>query len=431
MASAGHTSTGEDLDVATFVVRDEMEGPETRWDHGRLLIDLSAVEVLSAGSSPGVLRVQAEIVRPGQPVRLVNVLDAVDPVVKKNAPQTTFPGALGELAVAGAGVSNRLDGVAVVSLADFRATHDVEALACSPDGEGVIDMAGPGAYLSPWSATVNLALTFECDPDASLADADRSIRAITLRAARDLAAATVEAMPVAVESFALHPADDSLPAVCVILQVAAEGPLSDTFFYGRSVEGIMPTLIDPREVLDGALTSGQYDWAGSRNPTAFYQRSVLLRELLDRHGRDLRFAGVILALGYLPSAREKERSALLAARLAKRIGAEAAVLTTFQTGNSHTDTVLTAQACARLGVATVVLFAETDAGLTDWAPETDCVVSTGNEEELVPEWRPARVLGGEMTYSGRSAMVAGRLPVAEYLGAVSQMGDMRLRAVTW
>jgi sarcosine reductase len=427
---ASRPSTDEGLDVATFAVEDVAEGRGTSWDDGRLIIDLGAVEALAAGSS-GVRRMQAEIVRPGQPVRLVNVLDAVDPVVKKNAPETTFPGASGELAGAGTGVSHRLDGVAVLSLADFRATHDVDALACSPDGDGVIDMAGPGAYLSPWSATTNLVLTFACDPGVSLADVDRSVRALTLRVARDLAAATVAAMPAAVESFALRPARASLPAVCVILQVAAEGPLTDTFFYGRSVEGILPTLVDPREILDGAMTSGQYDWAGSRNPTAFYQRSVLLRELLGRHGRDLRFAGVILALGYLPSARDKERSALLAARLAKRIGAEAAVLTTFQTGNSHTDTVLTAQACERLGVSTVVLFAETDAGLTDRAPETDCVVSTGNEEELVPEWRPKSVLGGEMTYSGRSAMDAGRLPVVEYLGAVSQMGDMKLRAVTW
>jgi hypothetical protein len=430
VAPPARADTDEVLDVATFVVRDVAEGTETTWDDGRLLVDLSAVEALADGS-PGVRRVQADIVLAGQPVRLVNVLDAVDPVVKKSAPETTFPGVLGELAGAGAGVNHRLEGVAVLSLADLRATHDVGALACSPDGDGVIDMAGPGAYLSPWSATANLALTFECDPNVSLADADRSIRAITLRVARDLAATTMEARPATVESFARSPADDALPAVCVILQVAAEGTLADTFFYGRSLAGIMPTLVDAREVLDGALTSGQYDWAASRNPTAFYQRSVLLRQLLERHGRDLRFAGVILALGYLPSARDKERSALLAARLAKRIGADAAVLTTFQTGNSHTDTVLTAQACERLGVATVALFAETDSGLTDWAPETDCIVSTGNEEELVLEWHPERVLGGEMTYSGRSAMDAGPLRVVEYLGAVSQMGDMKLRAVSW
>jgi hypothetical protein len=430
VARACMVSAEEELTVATFVVRGVSQGAETRWEDGQLSIDLGAIET-SGSTVPGVRRMRAELVYPGQAVRLVNVLDAVDPAVKRDAPETTFPGLIGELAAAGVGVSHRLDGLAVLSLADVRATHDLSVLESPPDGDGVIDMAGPGAYLSPWSATVNLALTFEGDPDVPLAVLDHSIRSVTLRVARELAATTVRAVPAAAESFHLPRADDSLPAVCVILQVAGEGPFADTLLYGRSVEGILPMLVDPREVLDGALVSGQYDWAGSRNPTAFYQRSVLLRELLRRHGRDLRLAGVILALGYLPSARAKERTALLAARLAKRIGADAAVLTTFQTGNSHTDTVLTAQACERLGIATVALFAETDAGLTDWAPEVDCIVSSGNEEELVPEWRPERVLGGEMRYSGRSALDAGSLPVVEYLGAVSQLGDLRLRAVTW
>jgi glycine reductase len=217
----------------------------------------------------------------------------------------------------------------------------------------------------------------------------------------------------------------------VILQVASEGPLVDTYLYGRRLEGLVPTLLDPREVLDGALTAGQYDWAGSRDPTYFFQRSSLLRELLRRHGTDLRFCGVVLTLGYLPSAFEKERSALMAAGLARQIGADAAVLTTFQTGNSHTDTMLTCRACERLGVRTVLLLAETNAGLTDHVPEADCVISVGNEEELVAEWRPERVVGGEVTWTGRPALAAGPAPVVSYLGSICQLGDMKLRAVSW
>ncbi len=98
---------------------------------------------------------------------------------------------------------------------------------------------------------------------------------------------------------------------------------------------------------------------------------------------------MILALAYLPSAFDKERTAQLAAGLAQKIGADAAVLTTFQTGNSHTDTMLTCRACERLGIRTVLLLAETNGGLTDHVPEADCIVSVGNEEELVPEWRAA------------------------------------------
>jgi glycine reductase len=193
----------------------------------------------------------------------------------------------------------------------------------------------------------------------------------------------------------------------------------------------VPTLLDAREVLDGALTAGQYDWAGVRDPTYFFQRSGLLRELLARHGTDLCLCGLILTLGYLPSAFDKERSALMAARLARQVGADAAVLTTFQSGNSQTDTMLTCRACEELGIRTVLLLAETNGGLTDHVPEADCIVSVGNEEELVPEWRPARVVGGHRTWTGRPADDAGPVPAVTYLGSLCQMGDMRLRAVAW
>ena len=252
-----------------------------------------------------------------------------------------------------------------------------------------------------------------------------------MRVARDLAAVTIGAPADYVERFDLPAVSRDLPRVCVVLQVASEGPLVDTYLYGRPLGGLVPTLLDPREVLDGALTAGQYDWAGARDPTYFFQRSSLLLELLRRHGVDLCFCGVILALAYLPSAFDKERTAQLAAGLAQKIGADAAVLTTFQTGNSHTDTMLTCRACERLGIRTVLLLAETNGGLTDHVSEADCIVSVGNEEELVPEWVPQRVLGGQLTWAGRPGDDAGPVPAVSYLGSLCQMGDMKLRAVSW
>jgi glycine reductase len=195
------------------------------------------------------------------------------------------------------------------------------------------------------------------------------------------------------------------------------------------MEGMVPTLLDPAEVLDGALTSGAYDWAALRNPTAFYQRNRLVRELLAAHGMSLRFRGVIVALGYLNSAFEKSRSAMLAAVLAQRVGAEGAILTTYSSGNSHTDTMLTVRACEELDIATTAVLAETNGGLTDHVPEADSIVSVGNEDELVPGWVPSRVIGGERLVDGRAANGGSPLPANSYLGALSEMGDMALTAV--
>ena len=68
---------------------------------------------------------------------------------------------------------------------------------------------------------------------------------------------------------------------------------------------------------------------------------------------------------------------------------------------------------------------ETNGGLTDHVPEADCLVSTGNEDELVEAWTPARVIGTRR----RDAFVGEPVPTWAYLGACVQTGDAAWTAV--
>jgi glycine reductase len=171
-----------------------------------------------------------------------------------------------------------------------------------------------------------------------------------------------------------------------------------------------------------------------RNPTIFFQRNGLVRTLYREHAQRLRCAGVVLMRGYEQSAEDKQRAAEAAAARAHELGADGVVITTDAGGNSHTDVMLTCRACEQLGIrTTVVLAEETDPEstrpiLTDWVPEADSIVSTGNVEELVDEWTPERVLGGERLLDGRAAAHAGPIPVRNYLGATNQMGQLALGA---
>src|SRR3954453_8555813 len=147
--------------------------------------------------------------------------------------------------------------------------------------------------------------------------ADGAIRRVTLGLARRLATTTLDAAPNDVRhAGALHDADHDLPAVCAVLQVASEGPLTDTFFDGTDLRDLMPTGIDPIWLCAGRLTNGAYDWPGGRNTTANYQDLTLGRALEPAHGQPLRFAGLILAPGYLDTAEAKRRSAEASAALA-------------------------------------------------------------------------------------------------------------------
>jgi len=240
-----------------------------------------------------------------------------------------------------------------------------------------------------------------------------------------------------VERFQLGRVDVSLPAVAALIQVSDLGPLYIQYVYGVPAgEAGLPRALDPAEVLDGAVTCGEYHWAAMRNPTWFFQRNQLIRTLYREHGKTLRFAGVVLMRGYEQSAADKQRGAERAAGVAGELGADGVVITTDAGGNSHTDVMLTCRACEEAGIRTTVVLAEetdplsTKPILTDWVREADSIVSTGNVEELVDPWTPGRVLGGDLLLDGTPAREAGPIPVRNYLGAANQMGQLALSART-
>ena len=73
-------------------------------------VDLDVFAGALAFDDPRLASVDVDVVRPGDSVRLTHVLDAVEPRVKAEAPEATFPGALGALRPAGQGRTNRIAG---------------------------------------------------------------------------------------------------------------------------------------------------------------------------------------------------------------------------------------------------------------------------------------------------------------------------------
>jgi sarcosine reductase len=379
------------------------------------------------GEPPELEGVRVDVVRGDEPVRITHVLDAVEPRIRPDG-RAAFP----TEGKAGEGRTNRLDGV-VVSCLDFpaeeRPLHEQES---------VIDLSGPGAELTPFAADTNVVLTFSTREGLGNEELEAWARATTLMVAEELARPTLDAEPEQVERFELGPADAGLPSVAALVQLSDLGPLYYQYLYGVPVGSAgLPRAVDPAELLDGAVTCGEYHWAALRNPTIVFQRNALVRTLYREHGRRLRFAGLVLMRGYEQTAEDKQRAAAAAAEAALELGADGAIVTTDAGGNSHTDVMLTVRACERAGVRTTAIVAEmadpdaVGSGLTDWVPEADSIVSVGNAEELVPAWTPERVLGGDTLLDGTPAAHAGPIPVRNYLGAANQTGQYALTATTW
>jgi glycine reductase len=392
-----------------------------------LAVDRNRIERLVV-DEPALAGVEVEVVAPGEAVRITHILDAVEPRIRPDG-RPAFP----TEGRAGTGRTNRLDGVAVLSCADFlgeeRPLHEQES---------IVDVAGPGAALTPFSSLTNVVLAFEPAEGVGHVGLDGAVRRVTLAVAELLAEPTLTAEPEEIERYELGAADEQLPAVAALIQLSDLGQLYYQYLYGVPVgETGLPRAVDPAELLDGAVTCGEYHWAALRNPTLFFQRNALVRALYREHGSRLRFVGVVLTRGYEQSAADKQAAAERAAAAALALGADGVVITTDAGGNSHTDTMLTCRACERAGIGTTVIVAEmadpeaTSPGLTDWVAEADCIVSAGNAEELVDEWTPERVLGGDTLLDGTRADAAGRVPVRNYLGATNQTGQLALQGTAW
>lgn len=378
------------LELWKFKVKDVVFGKVTSFTDGTLTINKDEmIAYLNRDELFG--SVDIEIARPGEPVRLIHIMDAVEPRIKLTGGESTFPGVLGKMQIAGEGRTHALQGIAVIQTGSRQGIQ-----------EGVVDMSGPGAEYTIFSKTVNVVLV--CTPLENTSDIefDRATRLAGLEAAQYLAATTKDLTPDLLEEFSLDsvkPIDGALPRICYIYHLQSQGVLRDTFVYGGNVRALLPTVLHPNEVLDGAIVSSNYIIACQKNPTYLHQNNPVIKELYRRHGEDLHFSGVIIANEH-STLKEKERSAKFAAKLAAQLGATGVVMTQEGGGHSDTDLMLCCIECEKLGIKTVMLINEiAGAGgdqpsLVDAVPQADAVVTTGNNDEMINLPEMERVIGG-------------------------------------
>jgi glycine reductase len=299
--------------------------------------------------------------------------------------------------------------------------------------EALIDLSGPGQDLSPFGRTHNLVVEFTPANGAPWEQVDVALRAGALRLAARLAEAALEA-PGETQTLAGLPTPNprGLPRIGAITNLQTQGTFKDVFVYGRSFGAALPTLIDPNDVDDGAVVSGQFGHPGLKNPTYMHQNHPVVRELRRRDGEDLHFAGLVLA----PEPVEVERKELVAthaARLCAAAGFDGVVITKEGGGNADGDISLKIDALHDLGIGSVGLYAEM-AGAEGTAPPIVIppergtgMISTGNYDEMVSLPAVERALGGAtIDLLGASATSAAELPTAVIYCGLSPLGAGRL-----
>lgn len=425
------------LDLEKLSVRDIRWGESTGYENGVLTVCAEELKELLL-RDPDLRDVTLEIARPGESVRIIPVKDVIQPRCKIEGAGEVFPGFVGDVETVGEGRTRVLEGAGVVTCGQVVGFQ-----------EGIIDMSGPGAQYTPFSALNNLVVVLDTPEDMEKHHCEACYRMAGLRTAHYLAAATRDLPAESVETVDFRTITETsvqmegLPRVGYLYMLQSQGLLHDTYVYGVDVKKILPTLLSPTEVMDGAVVSGNCVSACDKNSTYAHQNNPVIASLLEKHGREIEFVGCIITNENV-TLLDKKRSSSFAVKLARLLGLDGLVISEEGFGNPDADLIMNCTKAEKAGIRTVLItdeFAGTDGAsqsLADAAKEADAVVSAGNANEVIILPPMEKLIG----FAEAADIIAGgsdhslkadgsiEVELQAITGATSELGLTRLSAVT-
>jgi len=417
------------LDLGFVDIKDVRFGSHTTVEGKVLLIDRDELTSLLE-QEPLFDRVDIELAHPGESCRIIRVLDVLEPRFRLSG--ANFPGALDPMGLVGDGQTRVLKNVLVVE------TSESEARARS-----IIDMSGPATAYSPFGDMHNVVLSPYPVNGADRDEFRLAVKKAGLRTSVYLAAAAGEVPPDEMQTYelpsvAFNQGPKDLPRVAYIFPMHShQHPTqqNETVFYGSNIQGFMPTIVHPNEILDGAL---MFSYSAF---TYFAQNHPVIQELYRRHGKDLWFAGAVLTVAPVTIA-EKERNAYLAARLAKEtLGADGTIATKIGGGAVDTDLMMIYSRAEEMGIKATLIIMERypDTGITFVPENVTALVTPGLTRDAVALPAMDRVIGADTvaldnsnpdntdpTLSPVAACQELKVWVGDIVGAISQVGASRL-----
>jgi glycine reductase len=270
--------------------------------------------------------------------------------------------------------------------------------------EGIVDMTGPGAEYTPFSKTINVVMN--CEPVEGLKqhDHEKAVRFAGFKAAAYLAETAKKVAPDLVEVFEVDAFVDGmkkypdLPRIGYVQMLQTQGLLHDTYVYGVDAKQIVPTIMYPTEIMDGAIVSGNCVSACDKNTTYHHQNNPVVHDMLKVHGKEINFAGVIITNENVYLA-DKERSSNWTAKLAEFLNLDGVIISQEGFGNPDTDLIMNCKKIEAKNIKTVIITDEyagrdgASQSLADADKAADAVVTGGNANEVIVLPKMDKVIG--------------------------------------
>ncbi|MCL2856046.1 MAG: glycine/sarcosine/betaine reductase component B subunit [Defluviitaleaceae bacterium] len=381
------------LEVGYINITDIQFGNECKVANNVLHVNQDCLKELIL-SDARIAEVSFDIARPGESVRITPVKDVIEPRTKVGCDEMgIFPGILNKVKTVGMGRTHVLKGAAVVTCGQIVGFQ-----------EGIIDMSGPGADYTPFSATNNLVILFTPKADIQPHDYEQALRMAGLKVAAFLGDLGKEVKPDVVETYETLPILEQkakypdLPRIGYVQMLQTQGLLHDTYVYGVDMKESLTTMINPTEVMDGAIVSGNCVSACDKNTTYHHQNNPVIADMFEENGKSLIFAGMIITNENV-FLMDKERSSDWTAKLCKMMGFDGVIITQEGFGNPDTDLMMNCKKVEAVGVPTVIVTDEyagrdgTSQSLADVDAAANAVVTGGNANEIITLPKMDKVIG--------------------------------------
>lgn len=380
------------LELGYIYIKDIVFGSESRIEKGVLHVCEEAVKAIALEEEK-IKSVSLDIAKPGESVRITPVKDVIEPRVKVEGRGGIFPGVVAKTDTVGEGKTYALKGMAVVTAGKIVGFQ-----------EGIIDMSGTGADYTPFSKTLNLVMV--CEPVEGIEphDYEKAVRLAGFKVAvyiGELARSLTPDETKVYETCTIKEGIEKypeLPRVAYVQMLQSQGLLHDTYVYGVDVKQIVPTILSPTEIMDGAIVSGNCVSACDKNPTYVHLNNPVVHDLFEEHGKTLNFVGQIITNENVFLA-DKLRSSDWTAKLCKMLDLDGVIVSQEGFGNPDTDLILNCKKIEAEGVKTVIItdeYAGRDGksqSLADADVAADAVITGGNANQVVILPKLDKVIG--------------------------------------
>lgn len=328
------------LQIDYIRVKKVQFGKKTELSEGVLTVNKE--ELINQAKSELFGSLDIKLAVPGESCRILGIHDVMQPRCKADAPETSYPGIWGKLAPMGEGRTVALKGVVV---------SDIYYAKCNI--KYYLDMGGECAKYSNFSRHYHIIL--DATPAEGVSDASyaEALKYASLSINVYLAKLAIAVKPDESEVYELGPvglgADGKpLPKVAYLVTHMASHDTWNFLVYGQSALGFLPTILQPTEVLDGAMVWRYWE------PNYYLQNEVYIKELMKRHGKDIEFVGFVMDNNVM-KIDGKDAMNMMAATLCKEtLKADCVIVNKSGMGHCQLDSALAFNWAEKMGMTCVM-----------------------------------------------------------------------------